>query len=979
MSVAGYWLAALLRLIGAGLVVAALLAIACTVFGWGDAFLGEPTFMTGSVSAALAVGLTMVYAAGDLRRGGLVAIAVTALTASAVTAIGILAVADAGDTGDPQQPRFPASDPDRVELAGGTVSIDALLIAGSAAALIVAALLSALAISSRRQAGSHEAGLADREPGRQDKPEARAERLTTTESLARVALLVSAAVLAALAVAATVQPFVDSAANLPRQWPLVAATAGGALCLAALCLWTASDLRARLTFVAIPLACAELCALLQVFQLVSLDLHVRADLLGGELSRSTVIWASLGLCLLGAVILFVLYHQAWKARYGLRFLWPIAHRGLLAMADVLLDPAQRQSSPERVADRVEAFLVRFKAHRRWLYRFALSSLQLAPILELAPRPRINPPLLELDLEQRRRFLADHFQRLPHQGGWRFVKHMRQITIRIGQQLVYAGYYGDPASYESIGYEPFTRRSRYRELDITEPGEHPLEVGLPGDVDPDELVADVCIVGTGAGGSILAYELARQGCEVLLLERGDYVQPREFNENEIEMIGRLYSDGLMQQTEDWRFTILQGSSVGGSTTVNNAVCFPPPEPVLARWNDPAEADAGLDLDRLHESVGAVESFLSVHPQTDAVLNNGASRFVEGAERLGLSGSKLDVDVVRANVKGCFGSGYCNMGCRWGKKLSMLDTALPWAQRDFPGRVRIVAECEVEKILTKGRDPVEVTGLVAKLGGHREVTIRARKKYVLSAGAIASSYLMLRSGVGRGLPVGRGFSANMGAALTAEFENPQHAYDGLQISHYGRPRDDRYVFETWFNPPAAQALNLPGWFDQHFENMRRYDHLMAAGVLVGTASNGKVGRAATGGAGVDFTPRPDDLQALSRGLRQLGEIFFAGGAKRVMLNTWGADEYTSPDQLSDLDRVCADPDYIALGTGHPQGGNVLSRDPSRGVVGPDFRVHGHSNLYICDASVFPTSLAVNPQLTVMSLAHYAAESIGAQAPA
>ena len=61
----------------------------------------------------------------------------------------------------------------------------------------------------------------------------------------------------------------------------------------------------------------------------------------------------------------------------------------------------------------------------------------------------------------------------------------------------------------------------------------------------------------------------------MLERGQYVEPRHFTEDEVGMIGRLYADGLMQQTEDFRFTVLQGSCVGGSTTVNNAVCFDPP--------------------------------------------------------------------------------------------------------------------------------------------------------------------------------------------------------------------------------------------------------------------------------------------------------------------------------------------------------------------------------------------------------------------
>jgi GMC oxidoreductase len=247
-------------------------------------------------------------------------------------------------------------------------------------------------------------------------------------------------------------------------------------------------------------------------------------------------------------------------------------------------------------------------------------------------------------------------------------------------------------------------------------------------------------------------------------------------------------------------------------------------------------------------------------------------------------------------------------------------------------------------------------------------------VIAAGAVGSSYLLLRSGVG-GVPVGKGFCCNMGAPLTAEFDSPQHAYAGLQISHYGLPRDRGYAFETWFNPPVSQALNMPGWFERHFENMRRYDHLMAVGVIVGTGAYGKVGKALTGGAGITFVPQRRDLETMTRGLKLLGEILFDAGAKRVMLNTWGYDEFTSPDQLGALDRIVADPDYVTLGTGHPQGGNPIGLDPKRSVVDPSFRVHGYANLHVCDASVFPSALTVNPQLTVMGLAHYAAQRIAA----
>ena len=100
-------------------------------------------------------------------------------------------------------------------------------------------------------------------------------------------------------------------------------------------------------------------------------------------------------------------------------------------------------------------------------------------------------------------------------------------------------------------------------------------------------------------------------------------------------------------------------------------------------------------------------------------------------------------------------------------------------------------------------------------------------------VGSSYVLLQSGVS-GVPVGKGFCCNMGAPLTAEFATDADAYAGLQISHYGLPAEPGFAFETWFNPPVSQALNMPGWFDDHFANMRNYNRLMAVGVIVGTGS-------------------------------------------------------------------------------------------------------------------------------------------------
>ena len=916
-----------LRVVAGVLFVATGVYVIAPVAGLAEDFFREPPFVSNSAVKVALIGLACLYAAGDVRRRRGLVVAVIAAHVVLVVAVGLmLAFADTGIEFE-----FGLT---LATVLWGALAFDAAIALGLGALLWLAHL-----------------------PG--EAPDTAA--LSAVERRVRAVLIAFTVVFGLGAVAYAAGPVLEP--DFFRELPLMANSVVKVTMLALLCGYAAAALRRNLPILGPIIAVHVLSVLVSALYLVTLDTDYTLPLFGADVGMTAVLWGAIALDGVIAVVFFVLARSAWNARYRPAFFAQMQLRALVAVGDVLVAGPSERVAPEEIARNVDRHLAELRAQRRWLYKVVLATMQLRPLLELLP------PLSEIEADARRRFLERRFKTPPL---WPpFLKHLTQVMIRICQQLSFVGYYGDPRSFESIGYQPFSERARVADLDVPEPGPHPLKVDRAENIGVKEIETDICVIGSGAGGAILAYELAKQhpDREILVLERGRYVEPRHFTEDEVGMIVQLYADGIMQQTEDWRFTVLQGSCVGGSTTVNNAVCFDPPPAVLARWN--AEFDAGLDLPDLRESVKAVRSFLRVVPQTDAVLNPSGLRYLDGAGKL--PSGTLDAGVVSANIEGCFGSGYCNIGCKWGKKLSMLETVLPAAQRDFGERVRIVADCEVERIVTRSGHPKRVACLRAKLADGRGLNVRART-YVVAAGAVASSYLLLRSGAGRGLPVGEGFSCNMGAPLTADFDGePLNSYDGLQISHFGIPRQDGFVFETWFNPPVSQALNMPGWFEQHFANMARYDHLMAVGVLVGTASNGRVVRALTGGPGVDFRPQPGDLATLARGLRVLGELLFEAGAARVMVNSWGYDEFTSPSELGRIDQIASDPDYISLGTGHPQGGNALSRDPKRGVVRPDFRVHGYDDLYICDASVFPTSLTVNPQLTVMALAHYAAQRI------
>jgi choline dehydrogenase-like flavoprotein len=157
------------------------------------------------------------------------------------------------------------------------------------------------------------------------------------------------------------------------------------------------------------------------------------------------------------------------------------------------------------------------------------------------------------------------------------------------------------------------------------------------------------------------------------------------------------------------------------------------------------------------------------------------------------------------------------------------------------------------------------------------------------------------------------------------------------------------------------------------------MTAAGALVGTERTGRVKKALLGGPDIVYSPSPTDLSRLLEGVKTVGRIFLAGGAERVMPLTFSYHEFRSERELDRLDDLVRGPSDISLGTGHPQGGNAIGEDPATSVVDPGFAVRGTEGLYVCDASVFPTSLTVNPQMTVMALAEYASDEIlGRQLP-
>ena len=230
---------------------------------------------------------------------------------------------------------------------------------------------------------------------------------------------------------------------------------------------------------------------------------------------------------------------------------------------------------------------------------------------------------------------------------------------------------------------------------------------------------------------------------------------QFTEDEIDMFSKLYADCALQLASEFRFQVIQGGCVGGSSVVNNAVCFDTPDNVLDRWNDKGGLNADLDLARYKECNAHVNKMIGVRtvgikPDPDAMtyekyLNPSGKLFKHGCELLGLDRAPSKLSSVRANIHGCLGCGYCNIGCAYEKKLSMLDTVLPDIQERFGAdKFTILAGCQAWTIKSKGDTVISVIG---KFKSGRKIEIKG-KTFVVSAGAVSSSILLQRSGIAAG---------------------------------------------------------------------------------------------------------------------------------------------------------------------------------------------------------------------------------------
>jgi choline dehydrogenase-like flavoprotein len=512
--------------------------------------------------------------------------------------------------------------------------------------------------------------------------------------------------------------------------------------------------------------------------------------------------------------------------------------------------------------------------------------------------------------------------------------------------------------------------------------------------------DVVVVGSGAGGSFVAAELAAGTKQrVLVLEKGDFIEPTEFVQRERVMMPRIFDTEFSvlevfgQEIPTVSTAVVSGKLVGGSATINHALAFEPPRPVIRDWHD--RLGAGFRYEDLDPHLAAIRTLLRIGPVPETQISGSNLALRRGAQALGLPHH----GPTQRNAHQCIGCGYCDLGCRYNRKLTPLNVVLPLAARHG---AQVLANCRVDELLLEalpgdgraGRTH-RVTGVVAHLtdsrGTSRErIEIRARR-VVLAAGPFGSPRILMHSGVprlralkGSERAVGERFSTHATVTFYGDFDEalyPSAATPpmGYFVKMYevedqakADPSHDhvRYALEGMLNHPLAHAQLMPYESAESYQAfMKRFNQTMTLAVMFRDRPVGRVTP-----RGFEYALAEEDHTGWLDALRTGARIMFAAGARRVFFNTHQPLILDGPEAIDaalTLDVVRHQ--RIQITSGHPMGGCALGGDPRRDVVDSAGRSWDVDGLYVADASILPTSLGVNPCYTVYALGRYIAHRI------
>lgn len=558
-----------------------------------------------------------------------------------------------------------------------------------------------------------------------------------------------------------------------------------------------------------------------------------------------------------------------------------------------------------------------------------------------------------------------FASLSPDSRWQVVEYVGRLGSTGRGLLMLLGFPIKSAHFNRRDYLDAIGVPSYDNPVRESPPDYMCQVNSPEELDEEsDFEVDVVVVGSGAGGAPLAAELAESGYAVAILEQGKYYGRKDFSGAPMSRIQRFAEKGGMTwSVGNTVVSIPVGRMVGGTTAINSGTCFRTPGSVLETWRREHGLPEDFSEEGMERYFASVEDELRVGPGTQPYLGSIASLVARGAAAMGAKHAPLP-----RNAEGCDGQGTCAYGCPTDAKRA---TNVSYIPRALKAGAEIFTGMRVQRILMRGGRAVGVLARGQTPGGApRRLSIRARA-VVIACGSMGSPLLLEDNGLR--LPwLGRNLSVHPAIGMFVRTDEPMNSWKTIPQGYGVKGLvDPRLTYEGFYLPPqigaGLSAVNGPlltEWMDAH-------GSVGQFGLMVKDQGVGSVSRSPTGGSLIRYSLTPETMDLMQRGAAALAELLIRGGGREVLACVGGVDVVRTVEEARAIgDLKLRASDFMTLAF-HPLGTCRMGSGPDTAVVDSDHRVFGTENLYVVDGSVVPTSLGVNPQITIMSMALRAAE--------
>jgi hypothetical protein len=485
---------------------------------------------------------------------------------------------------------------------------------------------------------------------------------------------------------------------------------------------------------------------------------------------------------------------------------------------------------------------------------------------------------------------------------------------------------------------------------------------------DEAIeADVVVVGTGAGGAVVAKELAEKGYAVAIIEAGEFYRRESFTGNPLDMVPMLYkSQGITGTVGNAVIPIQRGNAVGGTTLINSATCFRTPEEVLNEWvgmglSDFTPQAMAPYFERVEKTISVQECEAKYIGPIGEVIRDGCAHFGYSCRPL------------KHNIIDCDGQGVCTQGCPKDAKQS---TNLTYIPRALNAAAQLFTGFEATEILTRGERATGIKAVGTGKNGRKVTLTCTARAVILSCGAFVSPLLIQKNRLTRGNRwVGKNLTIHPCVFVGGMFpdrvmRNSESIPQGYMIDQFDKKG---LRFEGGTPPLMVFSSIMPGIGKEYIEWVASYDHVGIFGCMVKDTSTGFVKLGPAGIPLVYYSLSKRDTQSLIESIHILGDVYFAAGASKIFLPVFNDPIINDTRDLKNIYSRNLKPRDLILCAFHAAGTTRIGLSSSNSVLDTGHQCHRVPGLFVVDGSSIPTSLGVNPMETIMAMATRAADKI------